>query len=326
MTEKEYRAYDAINYSLLSKLSVSPVGLEGPKEERSYFTMGSLVDCLCTSPDDFNNDYYVMTVKQPADMMIAYAKEYLKTGKHSSALSESGYKSDPTSVAKTSKDGLSKWQKEGEPYYNALKAGKGKQVVSFEEYTQAEQLAGTLKNNEFTSKYFGGSQNLHQNAIIWEYEGKECKSLLDIIHIDDDNRTIRPMDLKTTGKSVFTFARSYQDYRYYIQAKFYTDALIYAIEHDLNGLGKYKNYTVLPFQFIVIETNYKNPPHIFEVTTEDMTVAEHGGVSATAGYEIKGYKTLINNLEYHNKSNQWDYRQEVYENSGIINLNCLASA
>ena len=326
MTEKEYRAYDAINYSLLSKLSVSPVGLEGPKEERSYFTLGSLVDCLCTSPDDFNNDYYVMTVKKPTDMMVAYAMEYLKSSDHSEAQLVSGYKSDITIVAKTSKDGLSKWEKEGEPYYNALIAGKGKQVVSFEEYTQAEQLATILKTNQFTEMYFGGDKNLHQEAIIWKYDGKECKSLLDIVHIDDNNCTIRPMDLKTTGKSVFSFQSAYLSYKYYIQAKFYTDALIYAIENNINDLGKYKDYEVLPFQFIVIETNYKNPPHIFEVSKEDMEIAAVGGIVQGAGYEIKGYQTIINNLEYHNTTNQWDYRQEIYENSGIISLNCLASA
>ena len=57
-----------------------------------------------------------------------------------------------------------------------------------------------------------------------------------------------------------------------------------------------------------------------------MEIAAVGGIVQGAGYEIKGYQTIINDLEYHNTTNQWDYRQDIYENSGIINLNCLASA
>jgi len=319
MTEKEYRAHKGINYSLLSSLATSPKGLVAKKKDESYFTLGSLVDCLCTTPEEFHNLYYVMTVTKPgSDMMQKYAEEYLATGSHTDALAASGYKSGITTPAKGKTE--SKWDIEGVPYYDALVAGKGKLVVSMEEYMQACQMKNILHKNEFTSKYFNDS-NMFQVPIIWKYYGKECKALLDIIDIDHERKTIRPVDLKTTGKSVLSFSSAYISYKYYLQAAFYTNALVYAIKND-PSYAIYKEYAVLPFQFVVIETGMYNPPHIFEVDDLDMVVAENGGQTAN-GYEVKGYKQLIEELEYHRTTGQYDYKQDVYENSGVVSLNSL---
>jgi hypothetical protein len=320
MTEQEYREYPAINYSTLSKLTTSPVGLDEQQGPTSYFTMGSLVDTLCTDFDNYNNKYYISTVTPPSDAMVAYCKALASTGNADTAWKASGLKTDPTIVAKSSKDGLSKYDKEGKAYYADLLRGKDKQVISFDENATANRLANILKDNEFTGKYFSEG-NTFQTAIIWKYYGQECKSLLDIIHIDHDKRTIRPVDLKTTGKSVFSFYKSYMDYKYYLQAAFYTAALEYAIKNDAS-FAEVSDYTVLPFQFIVIETNYKNPPHIFEVSDTDLHVGEMGG-KTSMGYDVKGFRTLIEDLNYHKDTNQWEYRPEIYAEDGILQLENL---
>lgn len=324
MTEEEYRKHPGINQSLLGKLANGPKGVKKEDEgDRSYFTLGSLVDCKLTDADNFNNKYYVMTATKPSsEMMLAYADMYYLTNDHSKALAASGYKSDPTVVPKSSKTGKSKWETEGKPYYDALSQAGDKQVISFEQEVQANQIVAILKNNEFTSKYFK-EDNLFQVPIIFKYHSRECKALLDIIHIDYSNKTIRPVDLKTTGKSVLSFRSAYLSYKYYIQAAFYTAALEYAVKNDLN-LAEFADFEILPFQFIVQETNMYNPPHIFEVDDEDMFVAEYGGIVEGAGYEIKGFQELIDELEYHEETEQWDYRQEVYHNSGVVSLKALA--
>lgn len=319
MTEKEYRELRAINYSLLAKLDYSPVGLEDKSEDTEYFTMGSLVDCLCTAPDEFHGKYYISTTPTPSDAMVAYCKVLAEGGSPTEAWEASGLKSDPAALPKSG--GLSKFDKEGKAYLADILNGAGKQVIDFDTNAQATKLAGILKTNEFTGKYFEKS-NMFQTAIKWKYYGVPCKSLLDIIHIDDSNETIRPVDLKTTGKSVFSFPTSYMTFKYYLQAAFYTNALRYALEHD-ERFAAYRDYEVLPFQFIVIETNYKNPPHIFEVDVQDLYVGEFGGNIDGKTYSVRGFKELIEEYDYHNNTNQWDYKSEIYENGGIISLNSL---
>ena len=327
MTEKEYRKHPGINQSTLGKLAGGPKGVKQKEDEgdKSYFTLGSLVDCKLTDPDSFNEKYYMMVGDKPSDAMVAYAVNYLKTDDHLLAWAASGLKGDPTIVAKSSKDGKSKWDKEGKPYYDQLKKAIGKQVISFDEDIQANQMVAILKSNEFTKKYFLNTYNMYQKAIIFKYHGRECKALLDIVHIDYVGKTIRPVDLKTTGKSVFAFRRSYLDFKYYIQAAFYTAALQYALKNDPE-FADYADYDVLPFQFVVQETNMYNSPHIFEVDDEDMFVAEYGGLVEGAGYEIKGFQELMDELEYHQESDQWEYKRETYENSGVVSLKALVKA
>jgi hypothetical protein len=325
MTEKEYREHSGINYSLLAKVAISPVGLEDKSEDTSYFTMGSLVDCLCTAPDEYNDKYYVSTAAIPSDAMVAYCKELAESGDAVAAWEASGLKSDPAVPPKNGGD--SKFEKEGKAYYQDVLQGKGKQVIDFDTNSKANFLANILKTNQFTSKFFDNESrnslyNEYQYAIEWQYHGRICKSLLDIIHIDHERRTIRPVDLKTTGKSVFTFYRSYIDYKYYLQAAFYTAALEYALKHDEN-LAHCIGYEILPFQFIVIETNYKNPPHIFEVSTTDLIAGEYGGKILGRDYEIRGFQQLIDDLEEHRDTNQWEYKHEVYDNGGVILLESL---
>ena len=123
MTEKEYRKHPGINQSTLGKLAGGPKGVKQKEDEgdKSYFTLGSLVDCKLTDPDSFNEKYYMMVGDKPSDAMVAYAVNYLKTDDHLLAWAASGLKGDPTIVAKSSKDGKSKWDKEGKPYYDQLK-------------------------------------------------------------------------------------------------------------------------------------------------------------------------------------------------------------
>ena len=319
MTEKEYRDHPGINYSLLSKVASSPVGLDD-KRETDFFTMGSLVDCLCTNPDEFNDIYYVSTTPAPSDAMAAYCKVLAETADAQAAWEASGLKSDPAVPPKNGGD--SKYEKEGKAYFRDLIRGKGKKVIDFETNAKATSLANQLKNNQFTGKFFDKEDNEYQYAIEWQYHGRTCKSLLDIIHIDHDNRTIRPVDLKTTGKSVLSFARSYIDYKYYLQAAFYTAALEYALKHDPN-LMAWQDYRILPFQFVVIGVNDANPPHIFEVSEQDLFVGEYGGRINGRDYDIKGFQQLIDDLEEHRDTNQWEYRHEVYDNDGVIPLESL---
>ncbi len=82
--------------------------MEGERKESDSLDMGSAVDCLLTgSEEDFHKQFNIFTANKPSsDMMLAYVNTLIETEDHEQALIASGYKADPTIVAKTSKDGL----------------------------------------------------------------------------------------------------------------------------------------------------------------------------------------------------------------------------
>lgn len=317
-TVKEYRKKEAINYSSLSALAVSPQNYIARDNIGNIpaFRKGSAVDCLLTTPDDFHIEFYVMSLKKaPSDMMVKYVEKLFETENYDQAYLESGYKLKPEKVKE-------KYEAEGREYYEGLKDARGKTILSYEEYEQIQRAVNAVKEGKFTKQYFekpkANMDILYQFPIYWETEGQACKSLLDIIVIDHLEKKIYPIDLKTTGKSVLNFRSAFMKWKYYLQASFYTAATTFWKNND-SDLG---NYDIQNFKFLVVETIGINPPMLFRCSDRDLKIGENGGVDQY-GNQIKGYRNLIEDLNYHDKTGNWDFPREVYENNGVIMLDTM---
>ena len=84
--------------------------------------------------------------------------------------------------------------------------------------------------------------------------------------------------------------------------------------------GLFKNecdYEILPFKFLVCEMNLINSPCEFIVSKEDLKKGELGGFNKKTGEYIKGFKQLIEELEWAKKQNKWDYPKEYYKNNAF---------
>ena len=321
---KEYRAKEAINYSSLSALSISPQVYiaRDSREVTAAFRKGSAVDCLLTTPDDFHSEFYVMNVKKmPTDMMTKYIDELFISEDHDKAYLASGYKSKPETIK-------AKYEEEGKEYYEARKDSRGKTILAYNEYEHIQMAVNQVKEGEFTREYFpigsanpigGGTiQRLYQFPIYWETKGHACKSLLDLLVIDHENKEIFPIDLKTTGKSALSFRSAFVKWKYYLQASFYTEAVNFWKNNDTDLV----DYTVKNFKFIVVETEGLNPPIIYETSDADLFVGRNGGTDYK-GNRIKGFVELIDDLNYHDKSGNWEFPREIHENNGVAMLDTM---
>ena len=323
---KEYRKKEAINYSSLSALAISPQAYIARDDigDIPAFRKGSAVDCLLTTPNDFHIEFYVMAIKKaPPPQMVKYVEKLFELGDevqagvdpHEAAYIESGYKSKPEFIRE-------KYENEGKAYYDALKDARGKTILTYLEYEQIQRAVNSVKEGDFTKQYFGRSKAgidiLYQYPIYWETEGHACKSLLDILVIDHKNKEIFPIDLKTTGKSVLNFGTAFIRWKYYLQAAFYTAATIFWKNNDTDLV----DYSVKNFKFLVVETVGVNPPMLFKCSDRDLEVGENGGKDQF-GNQIKGYKNLISDLDYHDRTGNWDFPREVYENNGIVMLDTM---
>jgi len=313
----EYRKAEGINFTSLSALAVSPKHYQDMllKEpvDTDAFIRGGAVDCLLTTPEEFKNEFYVMTAKKPESvMMVAYVEKYLETEDHGAALQASGYKR-PLPTAK--------WEEEGKPYYEALKASNGKRILSFDTYSKVQSVVNSFQTSEYTQKYFNERNNcdlLFQKAIFWKTKGLTCKSLLDLIIIDHNKKSIIPIDIKTTGNSVYSFPASFKKWKYYLQAAFYTAAVNYWINSD----PILKEYTVQPFKFLVAEMDNYNLPIVYKVSTDDLYVGTYGGEDRF-GNQIRGWKQLIDELHYHSEKSNWNYPEQLIKNNGEVELNAF---
>ena len=307
--EVEYRGKEAVSYSLLSAFDTHvKYGKGDQKTESSSFRFGSLVDCLLTSPEEFDKDYVIYAGEVPTGQMGQYCKYLLESEPFDmtpelTAYNKVGFKRD--SLDKV----IARFEKEGKAYYDAMEAAKGKTIISPDENAKAVQLVNTVYTSPFTSYLFKklpqGVDRKFQYPVYWEYAGVECKSLLDMIIIDHNNMAVYPVDIKTTSYAVEKFDGSFEKFKYYLQAAFYTEALKYA----------FPEYEIKPFRFVVIHSELLDPPIVWLVGKKALEVGKYGG-KLKSGREVRGFDELVREYKWHKAHNLWDVSREVYESGG----------
>lgn len=319
LTKENYREYPAINYSYLSKLATDPSTVNKEhKVEGDGVTFGDVLDILLTQgQEEFDRQYIVATIERPVGQMgefvdILYQEfqdDIDEAGEI--AYEKVGFKRD--SWEKVQK----RFEKEGKDYFHFLLESTGKKVIDPETLMKVHKAIDTLKNHEFTWSYFSEKvdpiknvEELYQLPIEFDLKGYKCKSLLDKVIIDHINKTIQPLDIKTMSDYVSTFSISFQKWKYYLQAAFYTEGL----------KQKYPDYEIKPFKFIVISSQQLDKPLVYTCTDHDLLVGKLGGINTFTNRKVKGFEQLIDDYIWHLSNDLWEYPREVYEKNGEIEL------
>lgn len=316
--------------SLLKNPRRLKVKLENPDaedEEKTYFRLGSALDCLLTDKSSWNDNFVVIDATRPTTNLAKFIDK-LPCGltKDSDielfreAYDKSEYKINIEKIV----DKLFNSEENIKYYESICIEERDKYILSKEEFDIVNRARDLVMANPFTQKYFISMEEhielLHQHPVYFEYRGFECKALLDGIRIDHNAKTIQPFDLKTTGSGVHNFKKSFREFGYYRQASMYK----MAIEHDsyIKELID-KGYKILNFIFIVVDNKITSTMAaiMYETSENDIKVGLDGGY-----YEYKyypGVNTLLEDLRFHLSTEYWDLPREVYLNNGVIKLDAF---
>lgn len=294
--------------------------------DKSFFRIGSALDCLLTSPEKWETDFKVIEANKPFGLMGKFV-DNLPSGleptspleDYKAAYDKSGYKMWMDKV-------VSKfWENEEAVKYYKLTRDleEGITVISQDEYDSVTKARELIMANEFTSKFFrpikGISELMTQITVLFDYAGEHCKGILDGIYIDHLDKTIQAFDLKTTSSSVYEFGEmSYLKYGYYRQCAIYELALnseTSPIKHLLDT-----GYKMLDFIFIVVESKKtaSHPAVIYRTSVTDREVGMNGGYIGRRFY--KGVNQLIEEYKFHRETNYWDLPVELFKANGEIKL------
>jgi hypothetical protein len=329
----EYFNVEAISYSTLRNLSIGPAYhkfiQEQDSEEKEHFIIGGGVDILLTEPEKFW-DYYALEFQEicekvPTPQIRDYSYYILNGKSEEEAYKEVGFKRDSLDAVRE------KFNNEAKEWFNWMKnkldydeSVKNKQILTNTQYSLITKIVESLKTNQFTSKYFntsfdGSEEVFNQLEIYWEVNGQKCKSKLDKVVVNHKNKTIQPIDIKTTGKSTFSFSLSALSYRYDIQTSFYTSGLYWLINKSNDTYwSKIKDYQILPFIFIVESTKTPGLPLIYKVTDTFLAQGMEGFMKD--GKYYKGWVELLNEYVWYKENNSWTYDKQIIENEGVVKL------
>ena len=327
-----YRASTAVSQSKLKLLTVSAQAFQEVKEpemffeEKEHFLIGSAVDDYITmGAEYFQETYYVSQRSKPSDVIMSIIQQVFATRVSDSifdndllpAIESHNYQPNWKPDTKIAKISI-----EGESYWSELLQSEGKTVISIEQQLIINKVLNDLFNNRFTERYFRDSKNTttyYQLPIYFEFDGVQCKALLDMVIVDHENQSIMPIDIKTM--SGYTKEFDYQSYkrRYDIQAGWYMEAIFSWV------LQNYPTYSVNLFRFIVASSNKPCDSLMFETTVDFLNAGKHGVIKLNSyqinsvNEEIKeaehyteGYSQLITKYKWH-EENGWtyDYESEI---------------
>ena len=326
MSEENYYGREEISNSDLGELKVSPRRFLMRKQQEMQtksgaMQLGTLIHKFTLEPDEF----IMADVEPVGGKMGEYIKAYFeleKTGTPEDkipamAYQMSGYKpshSKPETILKSFKK-----KEENVKFYEFLKAADGKIALNQRDKQIIEGCLTSLKGHVVSNKLLfstpeGNAEAFNEKELYFNQHGVDCKSKLDRIIVDHDNKTVTIVDLKTTSSQVYGecnpmpkklktgvlirdwhvtgFMYSCVQYSYYRQIAFYINAV----------KAEYPDYTVESF-IVAVDTKgvydvavFKLPDEWIEEGNNEIKclLSEYKHYKETNNFNVKqGYEEVI---------------------------------
>lgn len=351
ISEQQYRDIkQALNYSAI-RIYVSSryrffkefILGETRQEEMSLESLiGSMAHVILAQKDgEFDSKYVMASVKEPAGQMMELVQSLYKytvagmdeSGKQTrqfeqlflDAIQETKYDYDLKEKAFKGKTVeqivalFTETDKKGccpELFYKELCANTGKQTVTISQITAAEKAVEMLRQHPFTQQIVNlqtgdNIEVFNELPILWKWEDVPCKSLIDKLIIDHENKLVMPVDWKFTWDENFSY--SYVKNKYWLQVGMYNAAVYYWLQE--HGLEHYK---LAPMQYVICDPVGNTAPLVYQLSEEDVMKAMDGFTIRQVKYP--GVVEVLANIQYGLEHSVWNCSPEAHRNNGQVTL------
>lgn len=291
-------------------------------ETSQSMTKGTMIHEYLLQPEEFQKDYVVWDKSRPSStneekfcraladsleiepnksLLSAYKAAYSTSGK-----SDDKILSEATKKASTLKE-----------YIEFLKSGDQREMITPYSVNQLMKIKENISNHKAACKLLLPADNknvFHEFHINWEYISSKyndieftcpCKSLLDSVSFDYDNKKVILMDLKTTSH-LHNFADAVNTYDYTRQLYFYTKALKWYITNELHENGETWRFE----WYIIAIDNLTSDIRVFTFSYKQVY-----------GENVEKVRNTIRDIVWHKDNDLWEHSRAYYEGNGIENLN-----
>lgn len=319
---KNYYDVKAVSNSSLSWLSKgSPkyfkMKFDGLIDEapKTYFEKGQQIHMYILEPEEFDKEYTFLSYSKPKS---AQQKEFcdtfarLKKGKKDEKL-VIAYKKAYTTKESDDKilDKAKTLEKQYIEYIKFIKISPMQKVLPSSMLTTLNEMKVNLRehiksrellfNDEHT--VFGNSDKLfiqNEFSIYWTYpNGLKCKSMLDRLVIDYENKKVQLVDLKTSAH-IYTFKEKVDEYSYHRQLAFYWMAIHWYFKNTLKiSLDDWTKETYI----VTVGTTIPYEVKVFNITDKKL---DEGATEII---------NLMDTLKWHFDNDAWNFDMKYYDNT-----------
>lgn len=291
-------------------------------ETSPSMTKGTMIHEYLLQPEEFQKDYVVWDKSRPSstneEKFCQVLADSLEIEPNKSLLS--AYKAAYSTSGKSDDKILSEATKKAstlKEYIEFLKSKDQREMITPYSVTQLMKIKENISNHKAACKLLLPADNknvFHEFHINWEYISSKyndieftcpCKSLLDSVTFDYDNKKVILMDLKTTSH-LHNFADAVNMYDYTRQLYFYTKALKWYITNELHEDGD-----TWRFEWYIIA---------IDSFTSDIRVFTFS-YAQVYGENVEKVRNAIRDIVWHKDNGLWEHSRAYYEGNGVETLN-----
>ncbi len=330
-----YRESKAVNYSILSSLITSPkevkAMIDGVNKRSSGFELGSIVDHLLTNDAPISDSYLIIENKltdklkdwatRCFEIMLTIREEDIPNPLTDTIILRARNEVEYDSRLKN-ETALQKFNDSGAfEYYSALEMARSsnRTIISSDSLEYAENLVISTQFEPSTAFYLDPSnftKQFKQLELFAELWGIECKGKPDIVDVNESDKIVYIVDVKTYAGN---FVSNFWKYHYYLQTPFYRELFKKCYPEYADYEYKYINVT--------IDTTGANKPEVYELCDDlvdwvlDRDILD-GEAEKTTYFmdvlypkynKIPSIPELIIELKWHIQNDKWDHRYRYYE-------------
>ena len=187
-------------------------------------------------------------------------------------------------------------------YIAYLKDENHKIKISRYDVAMLENIRDNVENHKLAKELLNPSKgNTHYEFHInWEFGGVKCKSLLDSINFDIENKICTIVDLKTTVH-IGCFEESMKEYDYLRQFCFYWMAARWYILNELDENPMLWEYA---FYIVAIDTVGDNEIRVFKITEEQLFT------------RCNVITNTLDEIRWHQETGNWEHHKQYYDGDG----------
>lgn len=321
MTEKEYYSEKRVSSSSLKWFETSPLFFkkmldkEIEQETKRYFEIGKKIHMKILEPNEFDKNYIFLDYETPkSENQRQFCEDYItyparKADDKLLYAYRKNYSADKLTEEKTIEKATD-LKKQLSKYITYLKKrSEVKDILTFSDNKLIEELAELTKVHIAANKLLyltdedrmNGVEEFNETPIFFDWMGVPCKSMLDRFLIDHKNKVVKLIDLKTTV-NLGEFSHSFEEFSYYRQMAFYWGAL----------------YDYFKTKYPAIKDYYSKETYIVGLQKGDLPECRVFQIGETwLSNGLDEIEQLLPRIKWHFDNDQWEHRQEYYENNGV---------
>jgi hypothetical protein len=287
--------------------------LTNPPEEDGTAAMkrGTMIHMYLLQPEEFAETYEQLDITEPKSVN---QKKFCELVANSVEIEPdlallNAYKGAYSTVGQSDDLMLSKAKEMAstlKSYIAYLKDENHKIKISRYDVAMLENIRDNVENHKLAKELLNPSEGEthHEFHINWEFGGVKCKSLLDSINFNIENKTCTIVDLKTTVH-IGCFEESMKEYDYLRQLCFYWMAVRWYILNELDENPLLWEYA---FYIVAIDTVGDNEIRVFKITEEQLFTRSNV------------ITNTLDEIRWHQETGNWDHHKEYYDGDGSETL------